>query len=355
MMILGIETSCDDVGVAVFDSNLQKIVSHALFTQIDLHKIYGGVVPEIASRSMLEKIDVVITQTLSQANISLDSMDTIAVTNRPGLVGSLLVGICFAKGIALALNKKIIGVNHLEGHIFSAFLKQDGSVNTELTFPFIAFSASGGHTALYLVKDFGKYEVIGHTLDDAAGEAFDKIAKMLGLGYPGGAIIERLAAEVGFEDFFHYPRTKPNPQGIISFSFSGLKTAVLYDLVKRGAYDMTSGPITEAITPELRQHVASSLLVCIGDIFQKNVLRAIRRYPEVQAVTFVGGVACNKYLKQRLLDLCLKNKKKFFSSAPAFSTDNGGMIAFVGSYLAGQGQYTDLHLDVAKADGVLRK
>jgi N6-L-threonylcarbamoyladenine synthase len=348
MLILGIETSCDETGVAVYDSNLKKIIAHALFTQIDLHKIYGGVVPEIASRSQLEKIDLVTAQALAQRNISIDAIDAIAVTSHPGLVGSLLVGICFAKGMALASNKKLIGVNHLEGHIFSAFLLPDGSVNQDITFPFIAFSASGGHTALYLVTGFGEYEVIGNTLDDAAGEAFDKIAKILGLGYPGGATIERLANEVGVQDFFAYPRTKPNPTGILSFSFSGLKTAVLYDLVKRGAYHMTTGPIQEAITPALQQQVSSSLLACIGDIFYANVQRALRRYPQAHSVAFVGGVACNKYLRKRLLDVCSKHKKSLFIAAPAFCTDNGAMIAFVGGYMAEQGKFADLSLDVMR-------
>ncbi len=348
MIILGIETSCDETGAAVFDSTSQKLRGHALFSQIAMHKIYGGVVPEIASRSQLEKIDIVVAEALLNANTTIQEIDAIAVTNRPGLVGSLLVGICFAKGMAFAHNKKLIGIDHLEGHIFSAFLQADGSINQTLQFPFIAFSVSGGHTALYLVKGFGDYEVIGHTIDDAAGEAFDKIAKILGLGYPGGAVMEKLAAEVNFEDFFTYPRTKTLHHELITFSFSGLKTAVLYDLVKRGAYQMTTGPIVEAITPELQRQVASSLLVCMGDIFEKRVKQALRKYPEVSAITFVGGVACNKYLRQRLLRLCQNNRKQFVVAPPAFCTDNGAMIAFVGGYKADQGLFDDQELDVIR-------
>ncbi|MBM3893208.1 tRNA (adenosine(37)-N6)-threonylcarbamoyltransferase complex transferase subunit TsaD [Candidatus Dependentiae bacterium] len=348
MLILGIETSCDETGAAVFDSSRQLLLGQALFSQIAMHKIYGGVIPEIASRSQLEKIDLVVQEALTNAGVSIQDIDTIAVTNRPGLVGSLLVGICFAKGIAFAHNKKLIGIDHLEGHMFSAFLQADGTVNKSLQFPFLTFSVSGGHTALYLVKGFGEYELIGHTIDDAAGEAFDKVAKILGLGYPGGAVIERLGAEVNFEDFFKYPRTKTLDHELITFSFSGLKTAILYDLVKRGAYDMNTGPIKEAITPELQRQVSSSLLVCIGDIFQKRLKEAFKKYPTVSAVTFVGGVACNKYLRARLLKLCNNHRKQLVVAPPAFCTDNGAMIAFVGSYKAEQGLFDNLDLDVIR-------
>ncbi len=348
MLILGIETSCDETGAAVYDTAAQKLLSHALFSQIQLHEIYGGVVPEIASRSQLEKIDIIIDATLRQANISINDIDVIAVTNRPGLVGSLLVGVCFAKSIAWALNKKIIGIDHLEGHIFSPFIAHDFSFNTSITFPCIALSASGGHTTLHMVEDFGSYSLIGQTQDDAAGEAFDKIAKMLGLGYPGGALIEKLASQVNFYDFFSYPRTKSSHNSI-TFSFSGLKTAVLYDLVKKGVYELNKGPITSKITPELQQHVASSLLVCIGDIFCNNVKFAFEQYPQAKTLTFGGGVACNNYLKSRLAQLCKKQNKTFIAAQPQFCTDNGAMIAFVGSYKAQQEKFSMLDIDVLRA------
>lgn len=347
MLILGIETSCDETGAAVFDAAAPKMLSNALFSQIKLHEMYGGVVPEIASRSQLEKIDIIVQLALTQAGVTIDQIDTIAVTNRPGLAGSLLVGICFAKGIAWSLGKKIIGVDHLEGHMFSAFLQPDGSVNKQLEFPFIALSASGGHTMLHLVSAFGEYQIIGQTLDDAAGEAFDKIAKILGLGYPGGPMVEKLASEVGFQDFFSYPRTKTTP-GQLSFSFSGLKTAVLYDLVRKGAYDLSTGPIQSAITHELQQQVSSSLLVCIGDIFAKNLHNAFKMYPQAKSFAFVGGVACNKYLRARLKTVCDKLGKQFFVAPPQYCTDNGAMIAFVGGYKAVAGQFSDLSLDVLK-------
>ena len=316
MLILGIETSCDETGAAVFDTAAQKILSHALYSQ-QRHELYGGVVPEIGSRSQLEKIDVIIQQALADAHVTLEQIDAFAVTNRPGLVGSLLVGVCFAKGMAWALNKKIIGIDHLEGHVFSTFLKNDGTVNQELEFPFIALSASGGHTIVHMVQGFGQLSMIGQTLDDAAGEAFDKVAKMLGFGYPGGATIEKLAQQVGFHDFFKYPRGKKNPDQI-SFSFSGLKTAVLYDLIKKGAYDLTTGPITEKLTETLQQQVASSLLVCIGDIFCDALERTLKKYPAVKSVAFTGGVACNKYLRARLEAMCAKNGRRFFAAPPMF-------------------------------------
>jgi len=351
--ILGIETSCDETGAAVFDVQQNKVLASELFSQIKEHEKYGGVVPEIASRSQLEKIDVIVARALEQASITsqtditLKHIDAIAVTHKPGLVGSLLIGICFAKALSWAANKKLIGINHLEGHIFSSFLQNDNTVNTDIPFPHISLVASGGHTALYLVKDFGKYELLGQTLDDATGEAFDKIAKILGFGYPGGAVIEKMAREVNFTDFFSYPRTK-NKNKEIMFSFSGLKTAVLYHLVKMGAYDLHAGPIKEKITLKLQQQVASSLLVCIADIFEKNIQLVFKKHPTIQALTFGGGVACNKYLTGRLENLCAKHNKTFYSPPPKFCTDNGAMIAFVGSYKAQQNKFSDLYLDASR-------
>jgi len=347
MKILGIETSCDETGIAIYDTEQQKLLSHALFSQIKLHECYGGVVPEIASRSQLEKIGIVTEQTLAQASINLSDINTVAVTSGPGLVGSLLVGMCFAKGIAWAGNKKLIGINHHEAHLFSVFLDNQGNKRSDINFPFIALSASGGHTTLYVVSDFGQYELIGQTLDDAAGEAFDKVAKVLGLAYPGGAYIERYAKENNFCDSCHYPRTKKIGEDI-NFSFSGIKTAVLYDLVRKDAYDLATGPITKNITEELRREVSSSLLVCVGDIFCTNVVRALSKYPQAKGLAFVGGVACNQYLRDRLTTICNKTKKHFWVSAPAFCTDNGAMIAFVGGYKAEKEQFSSLDLDVQR-------
>ncbi len=345
-IILGIETSCDETAAAVYDSNKKLLLSNAIFSQVKLHEIYGGVVPEIASRSHLEKMDIIIKCALDQAKITLDNVDVIAVTNRPGLVGSLLVGTCFAKSIAFVKNKKIIAIDHLEGHVFSSFLKKDFSFQN-VPFPHIALSVSGGNTGIYLVEDFGKFTLIGQTLDDAAGEAFDKIAKIIGFGYPGGAIIEKEAAKVNFKDFFGYPRGNKLKKSL-NFSFSGLKTAVLYSLVKMGVYDLNKGPVWEKITPELQKQVSSSLLVCISEIFEQKVKLAFQKYPQAKALTFVGGVACNQYITNNLNDLCNKMNKLFVSPVCKFCSDNAAMIAFVGSYKAEQNEFSDLYLDVLK-------
>ncbi len=343
LLILGIETSCDETSASIYRNSIeqqqpvQNVLSNVTFSQIDLHKAFGGVVPEIASRSQLEKINPIVREALEKANVTLDDIDVVAVANKPGLPGSLLVGVCFAKSIAAVKNKKIIGVNHLEAHAFSSFLEHN------VPFPHVCLTASGGHTALYLVHDFGNYKTIGQTGDDAAGEAFDKIAKLMNLPYPGGPIIEKLAREVQFQDFFSYPRGK---QKNLDFSFSGLKTAVLYDLVKRNAYDMKTKRFLKDDDLLLKQQVASSLLVCITDIFERNLKAAYKQYPNIGAITLVGGVACNKYLRSRINDFCEKRNLQFFTPSPRFCTDNAAMIAFVGSYKAKRGQFSDLELDI---------
>jgi N6-L-threonylcarbamoyladenine synthase len=336
MVILGIETSCDETAAAIYCSD-KKLLSNALYSQIDLHKKYGGVVPELASRGQLEKIHTIVKEALDRAQLSLNEIDAIAVTHQPGLPGSLLVGVCFAKALAWAKNKKLIGVNHLEGHAFSAYLEND------IPFPHICLTASGGHTSLYLVEDFGVYTILGQTQDDAAGEAFDKIAKLMNLPYPGGPVIENMAAQVGFKDFYEYPRGKPKN---LNFSFSGLKTAVLYDLIKKGSYDMTAKLFIGSEDNQLQQKVASSFLICVADIFEQKVAYALSLYPHIKAVTFVGGVACNKYITQRLNNYVQGQRLAFYSPSRQFCTDNAAMIAFVGSYKAEQGYVSDLSLDI---------
>lgn len=335
---LGIETSCDETAAAIYHAD-KGILSNVLFSQADLTKKFGGVMPEIASRSMVEKINKVVTMALEKANVTLDDVDVVAVTNRPGLPGSLLVGLCFAKAIAAAKNIPIIGVNHLEGHAFSSFLEHDG-----IPFPHLCMTASGGHTALHLIKNFGEYETIGQTYDDAAGEAFDKIARELGYDYPGGPKIEQLAQEIGFQDFHHYPRGKKQT---LDFSFSGLKTAVLYDLVKKGFYNLKEKRLlTDDI--KIKQQVASSLLVCIADIFEHKVQLALKQYPNIKALSFVGGVACNKYITNRLKTLCESQGIKFYSPSAQYCTDNAAMIAFVGNYKAQKNKFDDLKLDIGR-------
>lgn len=335
-LILGIETSCDETAAALYDT-AQGIRSSVLFSQTALHKNYGGVVPELASREQLEKITSIVEQALQNAGSSLDTIDVIAVTTKPGLPGSLLVGLCFAKGLAYGKGKKIVSVNHLEGHVYSA------CIDNNVPFPHLCLTASGGHSALYLVNDFRTYTVLGQTVDDAAGEAFDKVSKMLELGYPGGPIIEKLAREVHFQDYFKYPRMRKKN---LNFSFSGLKTAVLYSLVEQGAYDLQTRTFRAQDNIVLKQQVASSLLVCIKDIFIDRLSLALKQHPEVQAITFVGGVACNTYLREELENFARTRKIAFFTPKPAYCTDNAAMIAFVGSKKADHNDFADLTLDI---------
>ncbi|NBP00867.1 MAG: tRNA (adenosine(37)-N6)-threonylcarbamoyltransferase complex transferase subunit TsaD [Proteobacteria bacterium] len=334
-LILALETSCDETAAAVFDTQ-KGMLSNVLYSQIELHKNFGGVVPEIASRAHIEKINEIVSSALTTANVTLDQITTIGVTSKPGLPGSLLVGCSFAKAMAGTLNKKIIAIDHLEGHAFSA------NIEHEIPFPFLCITASGGHTSMYLIKDFGDFTPIGTTADDAAGEAFDKIAKLLELGYPGGPIIEKRAASQNFQDFFKYPR---GDKKSLNFSFSGLKTAVLYDLVKQGAYDLPSKTLLNT-SEELKNHVASSLQVCIADIFAQKVLNALQVHPELKAVSFVGGVACNKYIRAQLKILVEKTGRQFFVPHPQYCTDNAGMIAFVTHYKAQRNQFSDLTFDI---------
>ncbi|MCX5922821.1 MAG: tRNA (adenosine(37)-N6)-threonylcarbamoyltransferase complex transferase subunit TsaD [Candidatus Dependentiae bacterium] len=338
LRILGIETSCDETGAAIYEEG-KGIIANALFSQIELHQKWGGVVPEIASRSQLEKINPIVNAALEQAQIKITDIDAIAVTNRPGLAGSLLVGVCFAKAVAWAIDKPIIGVNHLEGHAFSA------CIENEIPFPFLCITASGGHTSLYLVHDFGNYTILGQTVDDAAGEAFDKIAKLMNLPYPGGPVIEKLAAAANFEDYYHYPR---NSNPTLDFSFSGLKTAVLYDLVKKNAYDMSSKKFLAVDDLDLQQKVSSSLLVCVASIFKQKLERALKEHPEVKAIAFVGGVACNKYIRNELKELSARHALPFFVPSPQYCTDNGAMIAFVGYYKAKRHEFSNLDMDILK-------
>jgi tRNA N6-adenosine threonylcarbamoyltransferase len=338
--VLAIETSCDETAAAVY-SDIYGIQSNSIFSQIELHKLYGGVVPEIASRSHLEKISIITKQALEKSGYDLEDIEVIAVTNRPGLPGSLLIGVCFAKAIAWAKQKKIIGINHLEAHAFSSFLEYN------VPFPHLCLTASGGHTSLWLIHDFGNYEILGSTLDDAAGEAFDKIAKLIGLGYPGGPIIETLARKIGFKDFFHYPRSTGTS---LDFSFSGLKTAVLYDLVKRNMYDMQRKKILPPLDTSAQQHIASSLLVCVKDIFLQKLALALKKHPEVKAITFVGGVACNKFIKYSIDQFAKEQSIQFYSPSPQYCTDNAAMIAFVGNYKAKQDKFSDYTLDILEKE-----
>ena len=328
--ILGIETSCDETAAAVFNHETRQVLSNELFSQVALHKEFGGVVPEIASRSHLEEINRVVQIALDKANITINDLDCIAVTYQPGLAGSLLVGFSFAKGLAWATGKLFLPVDHTHGHIASAYLKPGGNFDDSIIFPHIALSLSGGHSSLYLVENPCTFTTIGNTIDDAAGEAFDKIAKILGLGYPGGPIIEKMAEKVGFKDFFSYPRTK-DLHANLNFTFSGLKTAVFYDMIDRKFFDLKTKTISPTLTEEEKYMIASSLLVCIGDIICAKVALAIKKYPDTKQITFVGGVACNRYLSARLATLCQSLDVAYKNVAREYSTDNAAMIATAAS------------------------
>jgi len=335
--VLGIETSCDETAAAVYEIGV-GIRSNVLFSQIELHRPYGGVVPEVASRSHIEKITSITEQALDDAGIDLKDIGAIAVTTGPGLPGSLLVGLCFAKALAYANHIRLIEVNHIEAHAFSPLIQ------TVVPFPHICLTASGGHTSLFYIEELGKYNLIGTTRDDAAGEAFDKVAKLIGLPYPGGPTIERLARESGFKDSLHYPRLKAKT---LDFSFSGLKTAVLYNLVEQGAFDLKTKTFLCPDDTDLKERVASSFLVCVGDILVDRLTRALNEFPQSQAITFAGGVACNRYLVDRIAAQAKESDVLFYAPPRHFCTDNAAMVAFVGSYRAEQGLFADLALDIS--------
>jgi N6-L-threonylcarbamoyladenine synthase len=337
LAVLGIESSCDETGAAVY-STQRGLISNQLFSQIKNHAQTGGVIPERASREHMEKIITIVDQALIEANITFDDIDVIAVTCKPGLPGALMVGVAYAKALAFAAQKPIIGVDHLQGHVFSA------CIENQVTFPFLALTASGGHSSIYLVRSYTESEILATTRDDAAGEAFDKVAKLMNLPYPGGPEIEKLAEQVAFKDFFTYPRgtIKNN----LDFSFSGLKTAVLYHLLENKAYDQNTKKFLKPDDLAFKQQVASSLLVCIADIFEDRIKKALIAHPEVQNICFVGGVACNKYLRSRLNNLCQNLNKNLYYPTPKLCTDNAGMIAFVGHFMAQYNQYSDLSLKI---------
>lgn len=336
LYILGIETSCDETAAAVYHTT-HGMLSNELFSQIALHTQFGGVLPELASREQLAKIDSIVAHALQKAQVTLDQIDYIAVTHKPGLAGSLLVGLSFAKSLAWAKNKPLIGVNHLEGHTFSSMIEHP------VPFPHLCLTASGGHTSINLVQNFGEYATIAETLDDAAGEAMDKIAKLMGLPYPGGPVLEKLAREKNFEDFFQYPRGKADA---INFSFSGLKTAVLYHLVANQAYNLEKRQFLKADDLDFIQKVASSLHVCIADIFIQKITLALKQHPNLKAITFVGGVACNQYITNRIRQYAESRGLSFFSPSRKYCTDNGAMIAFVGHYKAQKNEISPLTLDI---------
>jgi tRNA N6-adenosine threonylcarbamoyltransferase len=311
MLVLGIETSCDETAAAVLKGG-KELLSNVISDQIQIHNQYGGVVPELAGRCHVERIHHVIKQSLEEAGVTLNDIDLIAVTKGPGLVGALLVGLNTAKGIAYAAQKPLIGVNHLEGHLLAVFLQED------VAFPFLALGVSGGHTDLYRVDGFGKYKLLGRTRDDAAGECFDKVAKMMGLAYPGGPIIEK-TARAGNSQAFKFPRAFLGKESL-DFSFSGLKTAVRNLLEKRSRGELSE--LTDA-------DVAASFQEAVVDVLVKKLLLACEQN-DLQRVVVTGGVASNGALREAVKAAAEANGIQSYFPKPIYCTDNAAMIACAG-------------------------
>ena len=311
MLILGIESSCDETGIALYDSEA-GLLAHALHSQVAMHAEYGGVVPELASRDHIRRVVPLLRSTLENAGKSLDAVDAVAYTRGPGLSGALLVGCAFAEALALAINKPTIPVHHLEGHLLSPLLSADPPV-----FPFIALLVSGGHTQLMKVTGVGEYALLGETLDDAAGEAFDKSAKLLGLPYPGGALLSQLA-ERGNPDNYTLPRPMLHSADL-SFSFSGLKTAVL-TLVREQA---------EPLSDEFRADAARAFQEAIVEVLVKKSLKALKQ-TGLKRLVVAGGVGANRQLRAMLDDEARRKRFRVHYPELAFCTDNGAMIALAG-------------------------
>ena len=313
VLILAIESSCDETAAAVV-KNGREVLSNVINTQIAIHTEYGGVVPEIASRKHIENINLVIRKALEDAGVTLDDIDAIGVTYGPGLVGALLVGVAEAKAIAFAKNKPLVGVHHIEGHISANYVE-----NKELEPPFVALVVSGGHTHLVKVNDYGEYEIVGRTRDDAAGEAFDKVARAIGLGYPGGPKIDKLAKE-GNPDAIEFPRAHVD-DAPYDFSFSGIKSAVLNYI---NSANMQGKEINRA-------DVAASFQKAVVDAL---VSRAVRLAKEcgMDKLAIAGGVASNSALRAAIQEECTKNNISFYSPSPVLCTDNAAMIGAAAYY-----------------------
>ncbi len=325
MRILGIESSCDETGVALVDasgSGTPRLLGHALHSQIEMHRAYGGVVPELASRDHIRRVLPLTDDVLAQAGLALADVDAVAHTRGPGLAGALLVGSGVACAIGFALNKPVLGVHHLEGHLLSPFLSADPP-----EFPFVALLVSGGHTQLMRVDGVGRYELLGETIDDAAGEAFDKSAKLLGLGYPGGPALARLALEGG-DTVFRFPRPLLH-SGDLDFSFAGLKTAVLTQ-VKRLAHAHPDGPATahlaDPLTHQQRADVAASVQAAIVEVLVKKSLAAVDA-TGLGRLVVAGGVGANARLREQLDAACRRRQVRVHYPELHLCTDNGAMIA----------------------------
>lgn len=309
MRVIGLETSCDETGVAVYDSE-RGLLAHGLYSQIDLHKDYGGVVPELASRDHVRKTLPLLRQVLNEAGLNREDIDGVAYTAGPGLIGALLVGAALGRAMAWALGVPAVAVHHMEGHLLAPMLEDDPPA-----FPFVALLVSGGHTQLVCVDGVGRYNLLGDTLDDAAGEAFDKTAKLLGLGYPGGPALARLA-EQGDPKRFYFPRPMVNRPGL-DFSFSGLKTFALTSLSSQGNDQQTRADIARAF----EDAVAETLVIkCRRALEQTGLERLV----------VAGGVSANRRLRECLREMAEKEGIKTYFPRLEFCTDNGAMIAYAG-------------------------
>jgi N6-L-threonylcarbamoyladenine synthase len=313
VLILAIETSCDETAAAVV-KNGREVLSNIIFSQIELHKLYGGVVPEIASRKHIEKINQVIEEALATAEITLQDVDAIGVTYGPGLVGALLVGVAEAKAISFAAGKPLVGVHHIEGHVSANYID-----NKDLKPPFLCLIVSGGHSHLVLVKDYGVYEIIGRTRDDAAGEAFDKVARAIGLGYPGGPKIDKLSKE-GNKSAIPFPRAQIEGAPY-DFSFSGLKSAVLNHI---NSCEMKQEEINRA-------DIAASFQEAVIDVLVTKTMQAAKDYGMKQ-VAIAGGVAANSSLLESMEKACMVNNLEFYHPSKILCTDNAAMIGAAAYY-----------------------
>lgn len=331
MLVLGIESSCDETAAAVVRDG-RKILSSVISSQIDLHRPYGGVVPELASREHLEKIELIVKEALARAEIGLNELDAIAVTQGPGLIGSLLVGVSYAKSLAFALGKPFVGVNHIEGHVYSVNFE-----NPPVEYPALALIVSGGHTNLFYVPEEGTYKVVARTRDDAAGEAFDKVAKMLGLGYPGGPVIEKLALS-GDETKIKFTMPKIS-DGRPDFSFSGLKTAVSKYVRENEIKPAVEG---EEVSQEIKDLAASFQYAVV-----KQLVASIEKLSkELQPRTLIvaGGVACNQALKLAAEKAGEKIGVPVYFPSKHLSTDNAAMIAAAGTFHLTRGEKAGLDM-----------